>query len=309
VHVLIAEMHHKGIGPLRDLTRLCAAEVRQADASAGAVDQVLKKYTKYAPPAPLKWIPMLDSLAEDTERATLVLRWMEANGAAPNAMHYQKVVQACEKDSNWDQVHVLIAEMHHKGIGPLRDLTRLCAAEVRQADASAGAVDQVLKKYTKYVLHNPEQWAAMLTGLVHESRVLARGTMQVGDTERVTLMLRWMEANGAAPNAIMHYERALQVCEKEKGSNNWDQVHVLIAEMHHKGIGPLRDLTRLCAAEVRPGAEKIHEICATSAAPMGGAASGLDAGEGNGAHGTDAAMETNSIPPQPLRDAALSGRE
>jgi pentatricopeptide repeat protein len=239
VHALIEEMHLKGIGPVRDLTRLCTMEVQQAHASASAVDEVLKKYTKYNSLDPPQWTTMLNALAqaEDEEHAVLVLRWMEANGAAPdNAMHYQKVIEAYAKESKWDRVHALIEEIHLKGIGPFLALPRLCTMEMQQAVASASAVDEVLKKYTKYNSLDPPQWAAMLNALA-----------QAEDEERALLVLRWMAANGAAPDA-MHYQKMIDACAK---GSEWDRVHALMEEMHLKGIGPVKDIARLCAMEMQ----------------------------------------------------------
>jgi hypothetical protein len=62
---------------------------------------------------------------------------------------------------------------------------------VRQADASAGAVDQVLKKYMQYASLWPLQWAVLLQGLT-----------QAKDTERTVLMLRWMETNSIPPQPL-----------------------------------------------------------------------------------------------------------
>ena len=121
----------------------------------------------------------------------MVLRWMEANGAAPGDHHYHSVMCAYENGGNWEQVHELMAEMHHKDIGPVRDLTRFCRLELQQADASASSVDEVLNKYKKHAPLQPQQWASLLNGFA-----------KAEDDGRAILVLRWMEANGAAPNVV-----------------------------------------------------------------------------------------------------------
>jgi hypothetical protein len=98
-------------------------------------------------------------------------------------------MRAYENGGNWEQVHELMAEMHNKDIGPVRDLPRICAMELEQADASASSVDEVLDKYTKHAPLHPQQWASLLNGFAE-------------DDGRAILVLRWMEANGAAPNVV-----------------------------------------------------------------------------------------------------------
>jgi pentatricopeptide repeat protein len=189
---LLHEMDNKGLNTKRQTPLRCTLEILHTSSSAGAVDAVLQKNALRL--NPLQWTSVLNGLGwkkQGADRAVLVLRWMEANGTAPNDHHYQSVLRAYEKGDNWEQVHELIAVMHNKDIGPVRDLTRFCAMELQQADASASSVDEVLNKYTKHAPLQPQQWASLLNGFA-----------KAEDDGRAILVLRWMEANGAAPSVV-----------------------------------------------------------------------------------------------------------
>jgi hypothetical protein len=81
----------------------CNTEIRRANANAtGAVDAVLQKYALLSAK---QWTTVLGGLAKerDAGRAVLVLRWMEANDAGANHIHFGTVVTAYGRNGDLDQ--------------------------------------------------------------------------------------------------------------------------------------------------------------------------------------------------------------
>jgi hypothetical protein len=103
--VVAARVGNKGLDT-ESLTPLrCTLEILHTSSSAGAVDAVLQKNSLRLNLR--QWTSVLNGLGwkkQGADRAVLVLRWMEVNGAAPDDRHYHSVMSAYEKGDNWEQL-------------------------------------------------------------------------------------------------------------------------------------------------------------------------------------------------------------
>jgi hypothetical protein len=201
LHSIMAEAIDNGLGKLPGLTRLCVEELSAGEAKAAAVDVVLQRFAGHGAFTAAQWTIVLNGLAEaqDAAQAVLVLQWMHVHGMALDVRHYGAAANACEQAGDWARLGGLMAEVDEKAAtsdtlaGPLPGLTRFCYGELSHTDTNASAVDGVLQRYTKHRPFQPAQWAALLTSFAN-----------VHDDERGELVLQWMEANGADPDAIQN---------------------------------------------------------------------------------------------------------
>jgi hypothetical protein len=206
--------------PLLRLRR-CIDEINQVEVSASAMDKALQEFSKNGfekgRQRGQQWTDLLNGLAEDKDdmRASLVLRWMEANKIPLHAEHYGAVALACDRADNWDEVHALMAEAHHKKIGSLPGVIRLCRKELEASEATMIRVDAVLRRYTQLRPLEPPQWLGIIQGLG-----------QGKDSVRALLVLRWMETNQLTDAS--HFGAAAGIF-REVG--DLDKAHALVEEV------------------------------------------------------------------------------